>query len=531
MRHSQILSALEIQRTRGGMVGRILTEMGACCPDTIARALLRQSPYVRRQMRPSKVTASQHRAVAGIKLTTWPMATVAVLVAFDLVFFLLSGALSLGIFALCTKGVAIAQYASLWPVILLFFGIFLMQDLYWVAPQNPVDELRGTTISLTSVYFALAASTFLLNHNYGYSRALFLISWLLAIVFVPLGRALVRSFFSSKQWWGHPVVVISSGEAGPTVVRNLRNKPKLGMKPMVLLDETAVANGRIAGVPVLNDLHLAPILAKELNIKYAVVAMPECDNHHVIKIIEKYASAFPNVVIIPNLLEYSSLQVPCRDMGGMLGLCIRQRLLKPFPRLTKRTFDLIFTLLGGAFLLPILLVIALLIKLDSRGKVLYTQKRLGKNGRHFKAYKFRTMHGDGEQRLKEILDSNPELRKEYDEFHKLNDDPRVTKIGYYLRKFSLDEFPQLWNVLRGDMSLVGPRPYLEREIPHMNEKEAIILKCMPGLTGLWQVGARNGASFSHRIHMDVHYVRNWSLWLDAYLLASTFSVVVKGTGS
>src|ERR1043165_9479978 len=306
--------ALEIQKAQGGMFGRILTEMGVCSSDTVSHALLHQSPIVRRHMRARNNTAPVATpSVSNITLTTRPAMTVAVMAAFDLVFFLLSLTASAGIYLLLAQSESLEQHAQLWPIVILFFVIFALQDLYWVAPQNPIDELRSTTLSLTVLYFGLAGSTFFLHHNAGYSRALFVISWLLSIIFVPRGRAIVRKKFSARKWWGHPVVVISSGEAGRKLVRNMRKQPGLGLKPMVLLDETAKGEGRIAGVPVLNDLNMAPILAKKLKIKYVVVAMPDAHNDHLVEIVEKYGSAFPNLVVIPNLLEFFGLQVPGRD--------------------------------------------------------------------------------------------------------------------------------------------------------------------------------------------------------------------------
>jgi Undecaprenyl-phosphate galactose phosphotransferase WbaP len=191
----------------------------------------------------------------------------------------------------------------------------------------------------------------------------------------------------------------------------------------------------------------------------------------------------------------------------------------------------VLTVVGGLMILPLIALLAILIKLDSSGPVFYIQERLGKNGTRFRAVKFRTMYGDGERILKEVLDSNPDLREEYRVYHKLKKDPRVTRIGRILRKYSLDEFPQLWNVLKGEMSLVGPRPYLEREIPEMNERESIILQAQPGMTGMWQVSVRNETAFSHRLKMDVYYVRNWCPWLDLHILARTAQVVARGTGS
>jgi lipopolysaccharide/colanic/teichoic acid biosynthesis glycosyltransferase len=286
----------------------------------------------------------------------------------------------------------------------------------------------------------------------------------------------------------------------------------------------------VDGVPLVGDLSLAPILGKKLGVSYAICAMPGLEAKRLLYIAERCGSAFPHMLIIPDLFGLGSIGVPAKDVGGILGIEVRQQLLLPGPRFVKRLLDLTLTIFGGICIAPFLLLLALLIIVDSRGGALYKQKRLGRDGSTFYAYKFRTMHGDGEARLQSILASDPKLRAEYDKYHKLRNDPRVTRVGRVLRKFSFDEFPQLWNVLRGDMSLVGPRPYLERELREMDAQEGIILRAPPGMTGLWQVSDRNAINFQGRVKMDVHYVRNWSPWLDLYILARTFSVVVRGTG-
>jgi Undecaprenyl-phosphate galactose phosphotransferase WbaP len=238
-----------------------------------------------------------------------------------------------------------------------------------------------------------------------------------------------------------------------------------------------------------------------------------------------------NMLVVPDLFNFEYLGAATRNIGGVLGIELRHQLLLRGPQITKRAMDITLTVLGGLCILPILMLIALLVRLDSPGPVLYSQKRLGQAGRRFDAYKFRSMYGDGEQRLQAVLDTDPKLKAEYEEFHKLSVDPRITRVGRFLRKYSLDELPQIWSVLVGDMSLVGPRPYLEREIPEMNGQEGIILKVHPGITGIWQVTDRNSTGFAHRVKMDVEYVRNWTPWLDIYVLIKTFGVVVSGTGS
>ena len=305
-------------------------------------------------------------------------------------------------------------------------------------------------------------------------------------------------------------------------------------KGVVTQDASLFPRGKFAevdGVPLVGDLSLAPVLAERLKIPYAVVAMPGVDSPKLLQIIERVGGHFTHLLIIPDLFGFASMGVPAKSLGGILGLEIRQQLLLPGPRLAKRIMDTAIMGVGLLLIAPFLLLIAIAVKLDSKGPILYSQNRLGKDGTYFRAYKFRTMHGDGEARLKAILDSDPALKAEYDIYHKLKKDPRVTRIGRFLRKFSLDEFPQLWNVVNGDMSLVGPRPYIERELTEMNGQEKIILRAPPGMTGMWQVSDRNATSFAQRVQIDVYYVRNWSPWLDIHILAKTFGVVIKGSGS
>ncbi len=309
-------------------------------------------------------------------------------------------------------------------------------------------------------------------------------------------------------------------------------KPR-GRERIAAKDASQFPRGKFAeveGVPVVGDLALAPILATRLKIPYAVLAMPGVAGPKLVQIVERVGGRFSHLLVIPDLFGFATLGVPAKNLGGILGVEVRQQLLLPGPRLAKRVMDATLTSLGVLFVLPFLALIALLIKLDSKGPIFYSQNRLGKDGEFFKAYKFRTMHGDGESRLKAILDADPQLRAEYEIYHKLRKDPRVTRIGRVLRKFSLDEFPQLLNVIIGDMSLVGPRPYIEREVTEMGGQEKIILRAPPGMTGMWQVSDRNATSFAQRVQIDVYYVRNWSPWLDIHILAKTFGVVVKGSG-
>ncbi|TAL25370.1 MAG: undecaprenyl-phosphate galactose phosphotransferase WbaP, partial [Nitrospirae bacterium] len=173
-----------------------------------------------------------------------------------------------------------------------------------------------------------------------------------------------------------------------------------------------------------------------------------------------------------------------------------------------------------------------LIRLDSKGPVIFLQDRVGKKGKNFKCYKFRTMYKDAGKRLQELLESNEEARMEWEKFWKLKDDPRVTRIGRFLRKTSLDELPQLFNVFKGDMSLVGPRPVTQDEIDkYYKDAAELCFSVTPGITGLWQVSGRSNTSYEYRIALDSWYVRNWNLWLDIIILFKTIKVVVRGDGA
>jgi Undecaprenyl-phosphate galactose phosphotransferase WbaP len=276
---------------------------------------------------------------------------------------------------------------------------------------------------------------------------------------------------------------------------------------------------------------LAAVLAQRLRIDTVVIAMPEMDSAEVLGLIERFGDSYTNVLVIPDMFNLAHFGAPTRYLGGLLGLEVQRQLMLGGPRFFKRAMDIALTTVGGILILPLLVLLGLLIAFDSKGGVFYTQRRLGQDGVRFNALKFRTMHADADRRLQELLETSAPLRAEFEQFHKLSADPRITRVGRFLRKYSLDELPQLWNVVTGEMSLVGPRPYMEKEIPDMEQREAIVLRVRPGLTGIWQVTTRNEATFQERVTLDVQYVRNWSPWLDLYILARTVTVVVAGTGS
>jgi Undecaprenyl-phosphate galactose phosphotransferase WbaP len=236
-------------------------------------------------------------------------------------------------------------------------------------------------------------------------------------------------------------------------------------------------------------------------------------------------------MIIPNLDGVTNSAVVARNLAGTFAVEIKYNLLDPWALRTKRILDLCLTAVGGVLVLPLLLVLAFLVYLESGGSIFYRDLRMGRDGKLFPCIKFRTMVPDAEELLRRLIEDDAELRKEYYRYHKLSKDPRVTRVGRFLRKTSLDELPQLWNVLKGQMSLVGPRPYLPRESADIGASQGEILRVPPGITGPWQVAGRSQTAFEERVQIDLYYVRDWSVWLDLVILARTIGTVLLRRGA
>lgn len=198
----------------------------------------------------------------------------------------------------------------------------------------------------------------------------------------------------------------------------------------------------------------------------------------------------------------------------------------------KRTFDILFSLCAIVLTAPLLLAVAISVLLSSSGPAIYGHRRIGRGGKAFRCYKFRTMYSDADKRLEQLLSCSPALREEWDKNHKLKDDPRVTPLGKFLRKTSLDEFPQFWNVLKGDLSIVGPRPVVQQElVKFYGEHAKKVLSVRPGLTGPWQISGRSNVSYAARVKMDVDYVQARNFWLDVKIVLKTIPALLSSRGA
>jgi Undecaprenyl-phosphate galactose phosphotransferase WbaP len=421
----------------------------------------------------------------------------------------------------------------------LFASIMVLAGFYRAVAVHPASEIRRLVLAMLCVSAGAGAAAIALGDTRAFwSLILF---GLQAGITLPAARLVSRLAWSRAGWWGVPALVVATPSVAPAVIDTLRRWPELGLRPVGLLLEGAedqpdseVESETVAkdvpDLPVWGQPERGPLFARAYEVPFAVVALPEWSQKALAQELNRFTRFFERVLVMDCKPGARALWTVLPAPEGLLGYCVGGAGGRGYA-IAKRAFDVIGTIILLTVLSPILAGIALIVRLDSHGPALFRQMRMGAGGRCFHVVKFRTMHHDAEQRLAILLEAHPELEREYRDFHKLAADPRITRVGAFLRRFSLDELPQLWNVLRGQMSLVGPRAYLPREIRDMEGLERVVLRVRPGLTGLWQVSGRNALNFSSRVEVDMHYVQNASPWLDLYVLARTVPVALMGEGA
>ena len=464
--------------------------------------------------RVAELTDAPARWAESVRHPARPWLCRAILLSGDVAAVAFAATVSILIWPHFSVGLSSELYLRLWPVLFLFPLAYATTGLYPGFGRNPAEELRLLTLATCVVYSALAVTVFLLKDASTYSRGVFVTAWLQTLVFVPVLRSIVRSTCARKSWWGYPVAVVGAAPVAAEIASSLARQPELGLKPAA----------------VLNDPELAVPLAQQ-GVRHVIFALAGTAQHTAGEFFGRCSELFPNIIVIPEMAGLSSLWVEARDLNGVLGLGVQQRLLMPGPRAVKRALDLGLVVILGTVAVPLLALIAVAIKITSPGPVFYGQTRRGRGGGPFVAWKFRSMYANAGAVLEQWLASDPSLREEWLRNQKLRHDPRITPLGRFLRRTSLDELPQLWNIVRGQMSFVGPRPIVTEEISRYGDGFALYAKVTPGLSGMWQVSGRNNLSYEERVKLDLYYVRNWSVWLDLHILFRTIRVVVLGDGA
>ena len=421
------------------------------------------------------------------------------------------------------------QYLGIAAGILLMPAVYYQVGLYPGYLLGPVERLRRRTLATLAVFGGLVAWDNLVARGV-FSRGVLVATLLFALILPPLAETLARRVLERRGKWGIPVVLLGSGDAGRNLVRTLRREPELGLQPVAFLDDRPASwNTAVEEIPVLGPLRLADTL--EHRAQAAIVLLADLGAENLADLLQDLN--FPRIIVIPDRAGIAGLWVSARDVGGQLGLEIKKNLLIPRNHLLKRLMDQVVALPLFLASLPVLTFAALWIKLRSPGPALYRQMREGFDGRRIPVWKLRTMYTDGDRILDSWFEEHPEDRDQWQRFFKLRHDPRVLPgIGSLLRRTSLDELPQFWSVLKGEMSLVGPRPLPDYHLGQFTpEFRNLRTRVLPGLTGLWQVSARSEGDLKVQQSLDTFYIRNWSPWLDLYILARTVTAVLLARGA
>lgn len=422
---------------------------------------------------------------------------------------------------------------TIYYVICTSLIIFFTKGLYPGWGRTSVIELKQIIEAITLAYILTSVIIFLQGSSVRFSRSVFFGSWFIAIVWLPVGRFLIRKLIARFPWWGEPVVIIGRRDGIEKAKKVLYGCPRIGLRPVagLLINGESEHSVENPGMPVLN--WSVPIQKGFQNggIRTNILAISPSEFRIAYPDVFKHVQlSFGKTVFLIDNDIYGMTWAEPVDVAGQPALISRHSLLNPYTRFAKETIDYLLSLLVMAPVLLVGLLIALWIKLDSPGEILYTQERVGRDGKPFRVYKFRTMVMNANEVLEQVLERDENAREEWAKFHKLTDDVRVTRAGKWIRRFSLDELPQFINILRGEMSLIGPRPLIQAEIDEMGEAASMVLRVRPGLTGWWQVMGRNNLDFDDRTKLDVYYVSNWSLWLDLFVFIKSFWVLLFDLG-
>lgn len=426
--------------------------------------------------------------------------------------------------------------------VLGYEGVYLKRLPFW-------DETQRVFRALLLGFLGILAVVTLGHFSREVSRAVIILTGMFAFMIVPVIRAWWKPYLHRIGLGLEPVLLVGPESWAKRATSGLDRDHYMGIRaagwvspyPAISEDLEEMSNewahsgnGPIPPLLNLGALESLPAIVESNGIYAVVVAAPILRARDLSRLVGEVQKLVYTVYVVPNVAQVNLMGSDLLYLfyEEIFLLRIRNNLKSRLNRQIKNAVDYLGALILGVLSLPLLLLIAFLIRLNSAGPALYTQPRMGRGGRLFRIYKFRTMYEGAERMLPELLAARPELAEEYRQNHKLRIDPRVTPIGRFLRKTSLDELPQLLNVLKGEMSLIGPRPALEEEIEeHYQElkEEYILLK--PGMTGLWQVSGRNDNNFDMRVRLDLWYIRNWSLWLDLVILIRTIGVVFYRRGA
>jgi exopolysaccharide biosynthesis polyprenyl glycosylphosphotransferase len=414
-----------------------------------------------------------------------------------------------------------------WVLILMLFRLYELQGIL-----GGVAEYSKILNASTTATMVVVIATFLVR-EFDVSRSWLISAWLLTFLFVTINRFLLRRVVYGLRRKGFllaPAVIVGTNQEASTLGAHLADWRMSGLRVLGYLS-TGQGNGvkTEMDLPVLGNIREVGRIAQNHDVEDLVVAITALEREQLLDLCEQ-ANEIPNLNLrlSSGLYELLTTSVSVRTLGTVPLISFNKLRLDPGQLYLKAVLECAVTFFALLLLSPVFPLIALLIKLDSPGPVFFRRRVLGLSGKPFDAFKFRTMHLNGDEALKD----RPELVRELKTNHKLKDDPRVTRVGRFLRKYSLDELPQLFNVFFGQMCLVGPRPITAEEVDKYGREKLNLFTVKPGMTGLWQVSGRSDLSYEERVRLDMYYVCHYSVWLDLQILmVQTVHAVLRGRGA
>ncbi len=411
---------------------------------------------------------------------------------------------------------------------LAFFNLFRLYDTG--LKRSEVDEVGAVAGALTAGMLFFEFMT-LFYRDMIFKRMTIFYAWIFSLVLIVVFRLL---FIQFRKWLYRRgvgvsnILVIGTGEEARLLMQRIKGHPEMGLNItgfLRLKDEPGAFAD--AGMNILGDVSELEGLIVKLGINSVIFAVSDAPNQLIMDLVEKCELNKAEFKFVPRVLDIIESRVSSDEVVGVPLITVKEIKLYGLNALLKRVSDLVYSAVLLVFAAPVIGLIALLIKLDSPGGAFFVQRRVGLGGREFDMYKFRSMRSGAERELDKVASMN-----EADGLiFKMRNDPRVTRVGRFLRKWSLDELPQIFNVIKGQMSFVGPRPPLPEEVRNYNSWHRKRLRVAPGMTGLWQVSGRSDISFDEMVKLDIYYIESWSLWQDIKILLRTVPVVLLAKGA
>ncbi|WP_313990847.1 undecaprenyl-phosphate galactose phosphotransferase WbaP [uncultured Selenomonas sp.] len=416
----------------------------------------------------------------------------------------------------------------------LVFIAFLAISQTYTKMQPILETVRQIFYAVLYALITCILALYFMQASVLASRLYVVLFGVLALFSIYVGRYILLKLLKVTGQLTKPVILIGAGKTAEQILRSFDKDLGYRYRVVGILDDAPISEVLPQKFLLMGTLENAAAIIRDTSVNTVIVTAPGMEKDRLQRLLEDIQPHVRDIIFVPDLIGVPLYNVEAQTLFNeqIMMLSLRNNLARKRNRFFKRWFDF---LLGGLLcipLFPIIFFLAICIKVDSKGAVFFNAERIGKDGEIFTCYKFRSMHLEAQKILEEYLGKNPAAKDEWDTYAKLRDyDPRVTKVGKWMRKYSLDELPQILNVIKGDMSLVGPRPYLPREKADIGEYLSTITLTVPGITGFWQTSGRNDVSFAGRVAMDTWYVRNWSIWLDLMYLFKTAKIVFSGKGA